>query len=126
PSGVGVEERPDQWRVAPEVFGTVSRWAKPRGLTLLGIAHTHGRGVPARLSWVDRARSVQVPGILAVVIGNGGEDRNPLEWGWYVYEGCDYRVLSRVELATRVEIPTDNMVEVFRADAHGVYLPSPK
>jgi hypothetical protein len=124
PKGVGVEEQRNQWHVAPEVFGTVSRWAKPRGLTLLGIAHTHGKGGPARLSWVDRARGVHVPGILAVVIGDGGENPDPLEWGWYVYEGSDYRVLSRVELMARVEVPTDNRVDVFNADAHGVYLPS--
>src|SRR5712692_7750844 len=50
PSGSGIEERPGQWHVSSEVFGIISWWAKPRGLTLLGIAHTHVRGVPVRLS----------------------------------------------------------------------------
>lgn len=121
PAGPGVEERPYQWRVSPEVFGAVSRWAKPRGLTLLGIAHTHGRGVPARLSWADRYRSVQVPGILSVVIGNGGEDRDHLKWGWYVYENGDYVELMPTELARRLEIERGREVEIWRADALGVW-----
>ena len=79
PQGEGVEEYSGEWRVAPAVFGIISRWAKPRGLSLLGIAHTHMRGVPARLSWTDRHQSVRVPGILAVVIGNGGEDDKDAE-----------------------------------------------
>src|SRR2546425_5628601 len=58
PQGKGVEESPGQWRVTPEVFGAITRWAKPRRLALLGIAHTHPRGVPAKLTWPDRHRSV--------------------------------------------------------------------
>lgn len=121
PSGTGVEERPDQWRVSPEVFGAVTRWAKPQGLTLLAIAHTHVRGVPPRLSWADRHYSVQVPGMLAVVIGNGGEDRDYRDWGWYVYENGDYRNLLVPELAARLKIQPDGKVEIWRADAHGVW-----
>ena len=121
PQGKGVDENPGQWRVSPEVFGAISRWAKPRGLTLLGIAHTHIRGVPARLSWADRNRSVRVPGILAVVIGNGGDDDDRYDWGWYVYEDEDYRQLLRPELMRRVQGNSKEAVEVWRADSEGVW-----
>jgi hypothetical protein len=122
PQGKGVEESPGQWCVSPEVFGAISRWAKPRGLALLGIAHTHIRGVPARLSWADRHRSVRVPGILAIVIGNGGEDDDHHDWGWYVYEEDDYRELSRTELRRRIQGDGSAAVEVWRADSEGVWL----
>jgi hypothetical protein len=121
PQGKGVEETPGYWRVTPEVFGAISRWAKPLGLTLLGIAHTHGRGIPARLSWADRHQSVRVPGILAVIIGNGGEDRDYQEWGWYLYENEDFRGLRGPELKRRVQVDRGKVVEVWRADIEGVW-----
>lgn len=121
PNGGGVEEGIGYWRVSPEVFGAISRWAKPRGLTLLGIAHTHVRGVPARLSWSDRHRSVCVPGILSVVIGNAGEDEDHYDWGWYVYEADDYRELPRYELTQRVKVDGTDVVEVLRADSAGLW-----
>jgi hypothetical protein len=121
PQGKGVEESPGQWRVSPEVFGAITRWAKPRGLALLGIAHTHIRGGPARLSWADRYRSVRVPGILAVVIGNGGEDDDHFDWGWYVYEEDDYRELCGDELRRRVHGGGAATLEVWRADSAGVW-----
>jgi hypothetical protein len=121
PRGKGVDESPAQWRVSPEVFGAISRWARPGGLTLLGIAHTHVRGVPARLSWADRHRSVRVPGILAVVIGNAGQDDDHYGWGWYVYEDDDYRELLRPELMRRVQGSSRETVEVWCADSEGVW-----
>ena len=121
PKGRGVEESIGHWRVTHEVFGEISRWAKPRRFTLLGIAHTHVRGVPARLSWSDRHRSVCVPGILSVVIGNGGEDDNHYTWGWYVYDGDDYREILRPELTQRVRDNSTDPVEVLRADTEGVW-----
>ncbi len=120
PAGPGVEESPGQWLVSPEVFGAVTRWAKPRGLTLLGIVHTHVLGVPPRLSWADRHLTVQVPGILAIVIGNGGEDSDYREWGWYVYEESGYRELVPSELAERLDIQPQRRGEVWHADAHGL------
>lgn len=121
PKGKGIEESPGQWRVSPEVFGTISRWAGPRGVTLLGTAHTHARGVPPRLSWIDRHGGVRVPGILAVVIGNGGEDDDHFAWGWYVYEADDFRQLLRPELARRIERNSREHVEIWRADSQGVW-----
>jgi hypothetical protein len=120
PSGPGVEEHPYQWRVSPEVFGEVARWAKPLGLTLLAVAHTHITGVPVDLSWADRTRSVQVPGMLAVVIGNGGQDAVFTEWGWFIYESNDYREISRPELLNRVRVIEASHVEIFGADSTGV------
>lgn len=104
PRGKGVDATAGRWKVSPEVFGAVTRWAKPRGLSLLGIIHTHLPGIPARLSRADREYSVQVPGVLAVVIGEGGNDSDHLKWGWYVYEGNDYRRLQGQELAQRFEM----------------------
>ena len=123
PRGKGVEERPYHWRVSPEVFGAISRWAKPRNLTLLGIAHTHGEGVPALLSRADRRQSVRVPGILAVVIGNSGLDDDHEKWGWYVYEAEDYRQLLRNELHRRVQPDVGAAVDVWDADSEGVWPP---
>jgi proteasome lid subunit RPN8/RPN11 len=120
PQGRGVEETPGYWKVGAEVFGQITTWAKPRGLTLLAILHTHLGDVPARLSWADRTRSVRAPGVLAVVIGRGGEERNPHAWGWYVYDADDYRRLDESELVTRIEIDPRAKVEVHRADADGV------
>lgn len=121
PRGKGVEENPGEWRVRPEVFGAISRWARPRALTLLGVAHTHVHGVPARLSWADRHRSVRVPGILAVVIGNCGADDNLGDWGWYVYDVSDYREILRTELEQRVRANGPEPVEVWRADSDGLW-----
>jgi proteasome lid subunit RPN8/RPN11 len=120
PRGRGVEETPWYWRVGAEVYGQISSWAKPRGLSLLAILHTHLHGVPARLSRADRTRSVRAPGVLAVVIGGGGEERNLGAWGWYVYENSDYRRLDPAELAARIDIDQLAEVEIRGADADGV------
>ena len=85
PVGDGVIEAPGFWRVTPEVYGTISRWAAERGWSLLGICHIHGEGVPARLSAQDRSHLVRAPGVLAVVIGSGGRDLDPGRWGWYEF-----------------------------------------
>src|ERR1041385_3570285 len=81
PHGRGVTESPYQWKVEPEVFGAAISWAKPRALVLLAVVHTHVPGVPPELSWSDRFLSIQVPGILSVVIGNGGKDSDYADWG---------------------------------------------
>ncbi|MGH9961664.1 MAG: hypothetical protein ACREBC_31815 [Pyrinomonadaceae bacterium] len=101
PSGSGVEEYSYRWRVSPEVFGEVTRWAKPLGLFLLGVAHTHLPGVPVDLSWVDRTEGVRAPDMLASVIGNGGLDESHHDWGWFVYEDNDYRRMPANELSKR-------------------------
>jgi len=121
PSGVGVAESPGCWRVSPEVFGSVARWALPRRLCLLGMAHTHMPGIPALLSSTDRRHGVHVPGFLEVVIGNAGRDGNHRGWGWHVREEQDYQRLTEPELSARIWIDFDTSVEVWRADAHGVY-----
>jgi len=120
PSGLGVYEHPYQWRVSPEVFGVITRWSRAQGLTLLGIAHTHIAGVPVDLSPSDRTRSVQVPGMLAVVIGNGGLDKVFTDWGWFVYETDDYEIIPRVNLLSRIRIAEGNHVQVFKADSSGI------
>jgi hypothetical protein len=121
PRGLGVEETPWYWKVGGEVFGQISSWAKPRGLALLAVLHTHLADVPARLSRADRTRSVRAPGVLAVVIGHGGQDVNAHAWGWYVYDSDDYRRLDESEFAARVEIDPLVEVEIHRADADGVW-----
>jgi hypothetical protein len=121
PSGAGVEEHPYQWRVSPEVFGEISSWAKPRGLSLLGIAHTHMVGVPVDLSMANRLWSVQVPGVLSVVIGDGGMENEFTRWGWFVYEKNDYRRMPLVELLSRVQLRTEGTLGVYRADSFGIW-----
>jgi len=120
PSGEGVEEWAGQWRVSSSVFGVISRWARKRELTLLAIVHIHLPGVPPRLSWADRNLSVQVPGILSVVIGNGGADREHTQWGWYVYENGQYRRMALEELRGRLVLESLGQTSTWCADIHGV------
>ncbi len=120
PHGVGVDEQRGRWTVSPEVFGVVTRWAKPRGLCLLGGAHIHLRGVPPVLSWSDRNLGVRFPDMLAVIIGNGGDDSDHLDWGWHVFEDGDYRSLANHEVRERVRIDREGQFEAWTADASGV------
>ncbi len=120
PHGRGVEEHRGRWAVSPEVLGAITRWAKPRNLCLLAVAHTHLRGVPPVLSWSDRNLGVRVPGMLAVVIGNGGDDSAHVKWGWYVFEDGDYRQLSQHEIGERIRIDAVREFETWSADANGV------
>lgn len=120
PRGPGVEEHADHWKVGAEVYGVISRWAVPRGLSLLGWVHTHGGGIPPRLSPADRTRSIRAPGVLAVVIGSGGSDGDPSRWGWYVYDDHGYRLLGDEELRARVEYGSDLSSEKWRASLDGI------
>jgi hypothetical protein len=120
PRGPGVEERPDRWRVTSEVYGVISRWALPRELSLLAWVHTHGRGVPARLSFADRTRSIRAPGVLAVVIGLGGDEKDSARWGWYVYDDGDYRMLADEERKWRIGLGSGKSTECWRASLEGM------
>jgi proteasome lid subunit RPN8/RPN11 len=106
--------------VSPEVFGVVTRWAKPQGLCLLGVVHTHLHGVPPRLSRADREYSVQVPAMLAVVIGEGGHERDHHNWGWYLYENNDYRQLLTQEIRQLFELTSEG-VELWHANADKIW-----
>lgn len=121
PCGEGVQESSGCWRVSPEVFGAITRWAVPRKRCLLAIAHTHMSGVGISLSWTDRNRSVRVPGILAVVIGDAGQHDDHRKWGWHVHEDGRYRQLLEPELSVRVRVQWDDQIDLWHADAHGVY-----
>lgn len=120
PRGPGVEERPDCWRVSAEVYGVISRWAVLRGLSLLAWVHTHGRGVPTRLSHADRTRSIRAPGVLAVVIGSGGREEDPDQWGWYVHEDGEYRMLLDQERRRRIDVTSDVSIERWKASLKGM------
>jgi hypothetical protein len=120
PEGLGVDEHPGEWRVSPEVFGIISRWVKERGQSLLGIAHIHGPGVPPRLSRLDRKQSVQAPGVLSVVIGNGGTDEDLHAWGWYVCESGDYRRMGAREIAGRLRLDHELAITTWTVDLNGV------
>ena len=122
PHGIGVEESPGRWVVSAEVFGAITRWAKPRDLCLLGVAHSHIRGVPPILSWTDRNLGVRVPGLIAAVIGNGGEDADYREWSWYVFENQEYRRFTRREIMNRISIDSGDGFEVWMADSKGVHV----
>ena len=77
--------------------------------------HTHLRGVPPRLSRADREYSVQVPGMLAVVIGEGGHERDHRNWGWYLYDNNDYRQILTQEVRQLFEM-TSESIELRRAN----------
>jgi len=119
PSGDGVIEAVGFWRVTPEVFGAISRWAAERGWSLLGICHIHGEGVPARLSVQDRRHLVRAPGVLAVVIGSGGRDHDLERWGWYEFASAAYREIGPGERHRRLRLTDVAGVEVWTADRRG-------
>jgi hypothetical protein len=101
------------------VYGAISRWAAERGWSLLGICHTHGEGVPARLSPKDRRHLVRAPGVLAVVIGSGGRDHDPEQWGWYEFASGAYREISPDERHRRLCLTDEGGIEVWAADRRG-------
>lgn len=104
PVGAGVVEAPWKWSVSAELYGAVAAYAKPRGLTLLGVVHTHvDAGVP-RLSRTDRTQGLKVQDALAVIVCSGGEERDLAHWGWFVYDGGDYRDIGEDERAERIEM----------------------
>jgi proteasome lid subunit RPN8/RPN11 len=116
PRGPGVEEARGLWRVSPELFGAVTRWAVPRDLCLLAVAHTHTGCTKPFLSWTDRTFGVRIPGILAIVIGSGGKEHNYFRWGWYVFEENDYRQILRSEMRKRLRLDPSQRFEVWHAD----------
>lgn len=116
--GRGVLESPGRWHISSAVYGVVSRLAREHELTLLGTAHTHGRGIPVGLSLTDRLDGVRVPDFLAVVIGNGGGDDDPDDWSFNVFERRDFRELSIEEFHERV-VSTEDEVDLWRASADG-------
>lgn len=118
PHGDGVTEARGWWSVSPEVYGAIARVSRAHQLTLLGSAHTHARGVRVALSTTDRRHGTRAPGVLAIVIGNGGTDTNPARWSWNVFDDGDWRELDHVERRDRVSI-TDAPIRLWRADRHG-------
>jgi Prokaryotic homologs of the JAB domain len=121
PQGDGVDALPGCWRVTPEVFGRISSWATTKGVSLLGIVHTHGGGSPARLSSQDRAHLVKAPGVLAVVVAHNGGEPEPQSWGWYVWADDTYHRLNVRDRMERIRWGDGEMPSTWRADIHGVY-----
>ncbi|MFL5953686.1 MAG: hypothetical protein ACJ76I_06225 [Gaiellaceae bacterium] len=116
--GRGVLESSGLWTVSSEVYGVVSRLAREHSLTLLGTAHTHARGVRVGLSYTDRRDGVRVPDFLAVVIGNGGADRDPKDWSFNIFETRDFRELLSANFQGRI-LDVDEHVDLWRANADG-------
>jgi hypothetical protein len=104
PAGVGVEETPFYWSVAPEVYAAVTAWAKPRRLSLLAVAHTHLSAERPRMSRTDRREGLTTPDALAIIVPRAGREADPGRWGWFVYSDGDYRELGDAERAGRVEM----------------------
>jgi hypothetical protein len=104
PVGAGIVEDPWQWAVSPEHYAAISSYAKPRGLSLLAVVHTHLSTQPPRMSRTDRTQGVKVQDALAVIVGSAGEQRDPLRWGWFVYDEGDYRDILGPELAERITL----------------------
>lgn len=104
PVGYGVVEEPGKWSVSAELYAAVAGYAKPRGLTLLGVVHTHLSPRVPRLSSTDRMQGLKVQDALAVIVGSAGKEGDPDRWGWFVYDGVDYRDLIGNERVERVEM----------------------
>ena len=94
PTGEGVEETPFSWRVSPEVYAAIARWARPRGLTLLAVAHVHLSEARPRLSPTDR--SPNAPSGATSLNGRGAVTRRLAE----LLDGRGIRS-KRVERAAR-------------------------
>ena len=123
PTGGGVQQYADCWRVSYQVYGRISAWATEAGLSLLAVCHTHGGPSPARLSRRDRTHSVKAPGVLAAVIGHDGDDGDEpdwVRWGWYEWRSGDYQLLSGFVRSQRLIVEADTAVTTWRADAFGV------
>jgi hypothetical protein len=117
-NGPGVVEAVGRWVVSPEAYGVVGRLARARELVLLGSAHTHGVGVPVKLSGTDRRHGTRVPDILAVVIGNDGADRNPARWSWNTFKDAEFLELDDRARRERITI-TGASVTLWQASATG-------
>jgi proteasome lid subunit RPN8/RPN11 len=117
PAGPGVVQAPGRWSVTAEVYAAVASWAKPRGLSLLAVVHTHLGVLPPRLSRTDRMQGLKVPDALAVIIGRGGDEPDADAWGWFVYDGGGYRALGGAERAERLEVVDDTIDFVTITDA---------
>jgi|SRR5581483_3109763 len=104
PTGVGVEETPFYWSVAPEVFAAVSAWAKPRRLSLLAVVHTHLSAQRPHMSRTDRRDGLKTLDALAIIVPRAGREVDIGRWGWFVYGDGDYRELGDAERAGRVEM----------------------
>jgi proteasome lid subunit RPN8/RPN11 len=120
PRGDGVIEAPNRWQVAPEVMGAITRWARPHGLVMLGMFHIHIGGSVA-MSWSDRNRVVQVPGVLSVISGNAGSHPDDRRWGWYLYENGAYRELPLVERQRRILVVDGGTAAAWVANAEGMW-----
>lgn len=117
--GSGVVEAEGLWEVGTEAYGQVSRWARERAFVLLATAHIHGHGVPVRLSGLDRRHLVRAPDLLGIVIGEAGEEREPLRWSWNVCGDDEFRALDTAELARRVSF-VNAPLTLARGNAEGV------
>jgi hypothetical protein len=118
--GHGVVETKDRWEVSPEAYGHVARWARQRGLVLLATVHTHGHGFRPGLSPLDRQHLVRAPDLLALVLRDAGEERDPTRWSWNVFVDSAFRALAGEEFVRRVHF-VDGPVQLTRGDAHGLY-----
>lgn len=104
PVGDGVEETPFYWSVTPEVYAAVTALAKPQGLTLLAVVHTHLSAHTPEMTLTDRREGLKTPDALALIVPGGGDERDTARWGWFVYESGDYRPLAEDERAARIEL----------------------
>jgi hypothetical protein len=77
------------------------------------------------MSATDQAHLVHAPGILAVIVGDGGFEHNPSNWGWHVFEVSSYRELSEREREERVLVAKAGTCVVVRASLDGLRMVGP-
>jgi hypothetical protein len=119
PRGEGVIEAANRWQVAPEVMGAITRWARPHGLVMLGMMHIHIGGSVA-MSWSDRNRVVQVPGMLSVISGTAGSHQDHGRWGWNLYDDGAYREMGPAERHRRILIVDGAPSAAWMASIQGI------
>ena len=62
------------------------------------------------MSPTDRRDGLKIPDALAVIIPRGGHEPDTDTWGWFVYDGGDYRELDHAERSRRITL-TDGPTE---------------
>jgi hypothetical protein len=122
PTGDGVRETQFSWSVSAEVYAAVSAWAKPRGLALLGVAHTHLSRARPQMSRTDRFQGPKVPDALSIIVPAQSREPDPSDWAWFVYTAGDYRQMTTAEHIRRVEL-TDGKVEFAVIGSDGRRMP---
>jgi len=119
PHGPGVVENPGFWQMSTEVYAQLSDWASDRTFVLLALVHSHGPKGANYLSALDEFATVRVPDFLSIVVGGFGSDSEPKDWGYHVFEGSEFKRLTKIDVSQRLRFQRGSVLSV-EVDEHGV------